>query len=68
MTGKFEQIAEKPSRGLGDDHRVRLGEALQARREVRRLPDNAALLRLSEVRVFAGDQALQRRGDTLRFC
>jgi hypothetical protein len=33
---KLEQIAKKPSRALGDDDRVRLGDALQARREIRR--------------------------------
>ena len=44
---KLEEIAEKPSRALGDDDRVRLGDALQARREVRRLADDAALLRLA---------------------
>ena len=44
---KLEQIAEKLSRALGDDNHVRLGDALQARREVRRLADDAALLRLA---------------------
>ena len=44
---QLEQIAEKSSRALGDDHHVRLGDPLQARREVRRLADDAALLRLS---------------------
>ena len=42
---KLEQIAELPARALGDDHGVRLGQGLQARREVRRLADDAALLR-----------------------
>ena len=44
---KLEQIAEKSSRAFGDDHHVRLGDPLQARREVRRLADDAALLRLA---------------------
>ena len=41
-----EEIAEKSSRAFGDDDHVRLGDALQARCKVRRLADNAALLRL----------------------
>ena len=44
---ELEQIAEKLSRALSDDHRVRLGDPLQTRREVRRLADDAALLRLT---------------------
>ena len=43
---KLEEIAEELSRTLGDDHRVRLGDALQSCCEVRRLADDAALLRL----------------------
>ena len=44
---QIEQIAEKPSRTLGYDDRIRLGDSLEARREVRRLAYNAALLRLA---------------------
>ena len=44
---QFEQIAEKFSRGLGNDHHVRLGDPLQACRQVRRLADDTALLRLA---------------------
>ena len=44
---QLEQIAEQFSRALGDDDGVRLGNALQACREVRRLADDAALLRLT---------------------
>ena len=44
---KLEEIAEKLSRALGDDHAVGLGDRLQPRREVRRVADDAALLRLS---------------------
>jgi hypothetical protein len=33
-----------PAGGLGNDNRVRLGDALKARREVWRLADNTALL------------------------
>ena len=43
---KLEEIAEKSSCALGDDDRVRLGDPLQARRKVRCLADDAALLRL----------------------
>ena len=62
---QLEQIAEKLSRALGDDDRVRLGNALQTCREVRRLADNAALLRLSRSDQIADhDQARSqcRRG------
>ena len=41
---EFKEIAEKFSRGLGDDDGVGLGDALQPRSEVRRLADDAALL------------------------
>ena len=43
---QFEEIAEKPAGSFGDDDPTRLSDPLQARREVRRLTDNAALLRL----------------------
>src|SRR6516164_11839316 len=43
---QLKQIAEKPSRALGDDDHIRLGDALQARREIRRFTDDAALLRV----------------------
>ena len=39
-------MAEKPARALGNDDHVRFGHRLQARREVRRLTDDSALLRL----------------------
>ena len=42
---QLENIAEKPSCALGNNDRVRLGESLQTRREVRRLADDAMLLR-----------------------
>ena len=44
---KYKKIAEKSSRDLGNDDHVRLSEPLQARREVRRLADDAALLRFT---------------------
>ena len=46
-TVRLEDIAEQPARGLGNDDRVRLGDALKACREVRRLADNTALLRFA---------------------
>ena len=59
---KLEQIAEKPSRALGDDDHVRLGDPLQTRRKVRRLADDAALLRLTRSDQVADDD--QARGNT----
>ena len=44
---QLEEIAEKLSRALGDDDRVRLGNPLQTRRKVWRLADDAAFLRLA---------------------
>ena len=44
---QLEEIAEKLSRALGDDDHVRLGDPLQTRCQVRRLADDAALLRLA---------------------
>ena len=41
---KLEQITEQLSRALGDDDRVRLGDPLQARREVGCLADDRLLL------------------------
>ena len=52
---KVEQIAKKLSCALGDDDRVRLGDPLEARREVRRLADDAALLRLTRSDQVAND-------------
>jgi len=44
---QFEEIAEQPSRAIGDHDHVRLGQRLQARRQVRRVADDATFLRLS---------------------
>ena len=44
---ELKQIAKKSPGSLGDDDHVRLGDALQACREVRRLADDAVLLRLA---------------------
>ena len=74
---KLEQIAEQPARALGDDDHVRFGDRLQPRREIRRLADDAALLRLPRSDEVADDdqpgrdpdphaQRRARRGDELR--
>ena len=52
---KLEQVAEQSSRALGDDDAVGLGDALQPRGEVRRVADDAALLRLSRTEQIADD-------------
>ena len=44
---EFEQTAKEPSRALGDDHCVRLGDPLQSCCEVWRLAYDAAFLRLA---------------------
>ena len=61
---QLEEIAEKLSRALGDDHHVRLGDPLQARREVRRLADDAALLRLARSDQVADDNEPGGNADT----
>src|SRR6185312_16997799 len=38
---KLKEIAEKSSRALGDDHHIRLGDLLQASREIGGLAHNA---------------------------
>ena len=47
---QIEEIAEQLSRALGNDDRVRLGDPLQTCRKVRRLADDAALLRSRPIR------------------
>ena len=44
---ELEQGAEEPPRALGNDDAVRFGDALQPRCQVRRLAQDAALLRLA---------------------
>ncbi len=61
---KLEEIAEKLSRAVGDDDHVRLGDALQACREVRRLADDAALLRVPRSDQVADDNQPGRNADT----
>ena len=60
---KLEQIAEQLARALGDDDHVRLGDRLQARREVRGLADDAALLRLPRSDQVADDDQPGRDPD-----
>ncbi len=60
---KLEEIAEKHSRALGDDHAVGFGDPLQPRREVRRVADDAALLRLSGPQKIADHHDPRRDAD-----
>ena len=60
---QLEQIAEELSRALGDDDRIRLGNALQPCREVRRLADDAALLRLARSDQIADHDQSGRNAD-----
>ena len=60
---KFEQIAEKPARALGDDDHVRFGHRLQARRQVWRLADDSALLRLARSDQLADNNEAGRDAD-----
>jgi len=39
----LEEIADQPARARGDDHRIRLGQGLEAGGEVRRLADDIVL-------------------------
>ena len=67
---EIEQIAEELSRTLGDNRSVRLGESLKLRRDIRRLADDAVLLRASRICHLTDDHEaggnpdprLQRRG------
>jgi hypothetical protein len=52
---KLEQITKELSRIFGNDHAVGLCNSLQARRKVRRLTNNASLLRLSGADQVADD-------------
>ena len=61
---EFEKVAKKFSCGLGNDHGIRLGDSLQARRKVWRLSDDAALLRLSRSDQIANHDQPGRNPDT----
>ena len=60
---KFEEIAEEPSRPVGNDDPIRLRYPLQPRREVRRLADDAALLRLARADEIADHDQTGRDPD-----
>ena len=51
----FEEIADQPTRGQGDDDSVRLSEALQTGGEVGRLANNRLLLRRAFADQIADD-------------
>ncbi|MGA7489125.1 MAG: hypothetical protein WBW74_19555 [Xanthobacteraceae bacterium] len=57
-------MAEKSSRALCDDDRICLGDPLQARREVRSLADDAALLRIPRSDEVANHDHPGRNADT----
>src|SRR5262249_20805651 len=60
---KLVQIAQKPACGLGNHNAVRLYDALQACREVRRLTDNSLLLRSSRADQIANNHQPRRHPD-----
>jgi hypothetical protein len=60
---ELEQIADKSSRAVGDNDHIRLCDPLQARREVRCLADNAALLSLSRSDQVADHHQTSRNTD-----
>ena len=63
-SSKLEEIAEEFSCALGDNDRVWLGNALEPRREVRRLADDAALLGFTRADQVADHDQTGRDADT----
>ena len=61
--GKFEQVAQQLPRALGNDDAVGRGDPLQPCGEVRRVADDAALLRLSRPQKIADDHNPRRDPD-----
>jgi len=61
---EFEQIAEQPSRAVGNDDRVRLGQRLQTRRQVRRVADDRLLLGGTAADQIADHDKPGRNADT----
>ena len=61
---KLEQIAHELARALGNDDAVRLRNALQARRKVRRLADDGLLLRSARSDQVADDDQPGGNADT----
>ena len=61
---KLEQIAQELSRAFGNDNAVRLCNALQARRKVRRLANDGLLLRSARADQVADDHQSRCNADT----
>src|SRR6516165_1914475 len=61
-----EQITEQPARGAGDDDRPRLGQCLEARRKVRRIPDQSMLPQGTVATEVANHQQTGRDANTDR--
>jgi len=61
---QFEEVAEKFARAVRDDERVRLGDPLEARREVWCLTDDAALLCFTRANQIADDDKPGCNSDT----
>ena len=61
---KLEQIAHELARALRNDHAVRLCNALQACRKVRRLANDGLLLRSARADQVADDHQTRRDADT----
>src|SRR5262249_7311994 len=61
---QFKEIADKSSRAVADDDDIRVGNPLQSRREIRRLANDAALLRLPATDEIADDDLPGRNSDS----
>jgi hypothetical protein len=61
---ELEQIAKESARTVADDDSVRLGDPLQARREVRRLANDTAFLRVSRANEVADNDQPGRNSNT----
>src|SRR5262249_60070511 len=60
---QFKEVADKSTRGTADDDDIRLGNLLQPRREIRRLANDAALLRQPPADEIADDHPPGRNSD-----
>jgi hypothetical protein len=61
---QFKEIADKSTRAVANDDNIRLGNPLQSRRKIRRLANDAALLRLARADEIADDDHSGRNSDT----
>src|ERR1700730_7019566 len=61
---QLEEIAEKSARAVANDNHVRLGDALQARRKVRRLANDGSLLRIPRADELTDDHNPGCNSDT----